>query len=181
MKVSLINLPIELSNPESCKPEEDIMKRFSMIFGMVLASLFVFSLTVSGFAEEKATKEECVVRCKIASELIQKIGLDAALAKINDPNGPFIWKDTYVFVFEDENCKILAHKSPVAIGYVAKDLKDVNGKLYFHEFLQVAKTKGEGWVSYMYPKTRGATPEPKTSYILKVPGEKVIVGAGIWE
>ena len=157
------------------------MKRLSVIFEVILASLFVFAIAGSGFAEEKATKEECVVRCKIASDLIQKIGLEAALAKINDPNGPFRWKDTYVFVFEDENCKILAHKNPVAMGFVAKDLKDVNGKLYFHEFLQVAKTKGEGWVSYMYPKTPGAEPEPKISYILNVPGEKVIVGAGIWK
>ena len=157
------------------------MKRLSVVFGVVLASLFVFSLAGSGFAEEKATKGECVARCKIASQLIQKIGLEAALEKINDPKGPFIWKDTYVLVFEDENCRILAHKRPRIIGFEAKDLKDVNGKLYFHEFLQVANTKGEGWVSYMYPKSRGATPEPKISYILKVPGEKVIVGAGIWE
>ena len=157
------------------------MKRLSVIFGVILASLFVFSVAGSGLAEEKATREECVVRCKIASKLIQKIGLEAALKKINDPNGPFIWKDTYVFVFEDETCKILAHKRPRIIGFVARDLKDVNGKLYFHEFLQLAHTKGEGWVSYMYPKTRGAEPEPKTSYILNVPGEKVIVGAGIWQ
>ena len=67
------------------------------------------------------------------------------------------------------------------IGFVAKDLKDVNGKLHFREFLQVAHTKGEGWVNYMYPKARGAAPEANISYILKVPGEKVIFGAGIWE
>jgi hypothetical protein len=105
------------------------MKKFLGIFGVVLLSLLVFCLVVPSFAQDKATKAECVARCKIAAELIQKIGLQAALENINDPNGPFIWKDTYVFVFGDETCKILAHKRPRIIGFVARDLKDVNGKL----------------------------------------------------
>ena len=157
------------------------MKRFSVILGVALAILLVFSFVGLGTAEKKATKEECVAKVKQAAKLIKDIGLEAALKKMNDPNGPFMWKDTYVFAFEDETCKILAHKSPKIVGFTAKDLKDVNGKLYFQEFLDVAKTKGEGWVSYMYPKTRGGIPEPKISYILKVPGEKVILGAGIYE
>lgn len=157
------------------------MKRFSVILGVALVVLLVFSFVGSGTAEEKATREECVAKVKQAAKLIKDIGLEAALKKMNDPNGPFMWKDTYVFAFEDETYKILAHKSPKIVGFMAKDLKDVNGKLYFQEFLDVAKTKGEGWVSYMYPKTRGGIPEPKISYILKVPGEKVILGAGIYE
>ena len=157
------------------------MKRFSAILGVSLVILLVFSFVGLGAAEEKATKEECVAKSKQAAKLIKDIGLEAALKKMNDPNGPFMWKDTYVFAFDNETCEILAHKSPKIVGFMAKDLKDVNGKLYFREFLQVANTKGEGWVSYMYPKTRGGIPEPKISYILKVPGEKVIVGAGIYE
>lgn len=157
------------------------MKRFSVILGVALVILLVFSMGGLGAAEEKATKEECVAKVKQAAKLIKDIGLEAALKKMNDPNGPFMWKDTYVFAFEDETCKILAHKSPKIVGFMAKDLRDVNGKLYFQEFLDVANTKGEGWVSYMYPKTRGGIPEPKISYILKVSGEKVIVGAGIYE
>jgi hypothetical protein len=157
------------------------MKRFSVILGVALVIFLVFSMGGLGATEEKATKEECVAKVKQAAKLIKDIGLEAALKKMNDPNGPFVWKDTYVFAFDSETCKMLAHKSPKIVGYMAKDLRDVNGKLYFQEFLHVANTKGEGWVSYVYPKTRGAIPEPKISYIFKVPGEKVILGAGIYE
>lgn len=157
------------------------MKRFSVILGVALVIFLVFSMGGLGAAEEKATKEECVAKVKQAAKLIKDIGLEAALKKMNDPNGPFVWKDTYVFAFDSETCKMLAHKSPKIVGYMAKDLRDVNGKLYFQEFLHVANTKGEGWVSYVYPKTRGAIPEPKISYVFKVPGEKVILGAGIYE
>jgi hypothetical protein len=157
------------------------MKRFSVILGVALVIFLVFSMGGLEAAEEKATKEECVAKVKQAAKLIKDIGLEAALKKMNDPNGPFVWKDTYVFAFDSETCKMLAHKSPKIVGYMAKDLRDVNGKLYFQEFLHVANTKGEGWVSYVYPKTRGAIPEPKITYIFKVPGEKVILGAGIYE
>ena len=156
------------------------MKRLSVVFGVILASLFVFAIAASGFAEEKATKAECVARCKIAAELIQKIGQEEAVEKINDKDGPFVWKDTYVFVF-DGSGKILAHPFPKAIGKVLIDRKDSNGKLYFREFIKVANTSGEGWVSYTHPKVKGGPPVDKISYILKVPGKNAIVGAGIWE
>ena len=157
------------------------MKRFSVILGVALVILLVFSLRDSSAADERATREECVAKSQEAAKLIKEIGLEAALKKMNDPNGPFIWKDSYVFAIDAETCKILAHKSPKIVGFMAKDLKDVNGKLYMQEILQVANTKGEGWVSYMYHKSEGGIPEPKISYVLKVPGEKVIVGAGIYE
>lgn len=157
------------------------MKRLSVILGVAFAILLVFSSGDSGVAQEKATREECVAKCKEAAKLIKEVGLETALKKMNDPNGPFMWKDSYVFAFDSETCKILAHGSPKIVGFMAKDLRDVNGKLYFQEFLHVANTKGEGWVSYMYDKIHGGIPEPKITYVLKVPGEKVIVGAGIYE
>ena len=108
-------------------------------------------------------------------------GLEKALEKMNDPNGPFMWKDSYVFCCEDETGKILAHKAQNIIGFEAKDLRDVNGKPYFREFFHVANTKGEGFVTYMYPRIPGGAPEPKITYILKVPDTNIIVGAGFFE
>lgn len=156
------------------------MKRISTILGVALVILLVSTLGGLWAAEELATKEECVAKTKQAAKLIEEIGLEAALQKMNDPNGPFMWKDTYVFCL-DETGKMLAHKAPKVIGYQARDLKDINGKPYMQEILDVANTKGEGWVSYVYPKTPGGIPEPKTSYVLKVPSANVIVGAGFYE
>jgi signal transduction histidine kinase len=161
--------------------KEVIMKRLSMLLSvMALALLVVSALGDLRAAEELATREECLEKTKQAAKLIEEIGLEAALQKMNDPNGPFMWKDSYVFCL-DETGKVLVHKDPKIIGFQAKNLKDVNGKLYMQEIIDVANTKGEGLVSYMYHKTPGAIPEPKTSYILKVPSANVIVGAGFYE
>lgn len=157
------------------------MKKLSVILSVSLMILFIFSVVGSGVAEERATKEECVAKTKQAAKLIKDVGLEKALEKINDMKGPFVWNDSYVYCFEDETGKILAHKNKNIIGFEAKDLRDVNGKPYFREFFHVANTKGEGFVTYMYARIPGGAPEPKTSYVLKVPGTNIIVGAGFFE
>jgi cytochrome c len=54
-------------------------------------------------------------------------------------------------------------------------------KLLFKEFVEVAKSKGEGWVDYMWPKPGEKAPSKKLSYIYRVPGKDVFVGAGVYE
>ncbi len=47
-----------------------------------------------------------------------------------------------------------------------KNRSDMKGKKYFEEFLNNAKTKGEGWVSYMHKtKKVDEPPKPKIMYI----------------
>jgi len=157
------------------------MKKLSVILSVALMILFIFSVAGPGAAEERATREECVAKTKHAAKLIEEVGLKTALEKMNDMKGPFMWKDSYVYCFEDETGKILAHRNQNLIGFGAKDLRDVNGKPYFREMFHVAGTKGEGFVTYMYPRIPGGSPESKISYILKVPGTNVILGAGFFE
>ncbi len=157
------------------------MKKMLSVLVVCLLSIFYFSLMVSSATGERATREECVEKTKAAAEMIKEVGLEAALEKMNDIKGEFVWKDSYVYCFEDVTGKILAHKSPSIIGFEAKDLRDVNGKPYFREIFHVVNAKGEGFVTHMYPRIPGGPLEPKTSYVLKVPGTNVIVGSGYFE
>jgi methyl-accepting chemotaxis protein len=62
------------------------------------------------------------------------------------------------------------------------DLKDSNGKLFFIAINEVAKTKGAGWVDYMWPKPEEKTSSLKVSYVklVKADGEDMVVVCGIW-
>ncbi len=156
------------------------MKR-AIVFLSCFLLLFVLCLKVAAAEEEKATKEECVAKCKEAANLIKEIGLDAAMAKIQDPKGPFVWKDSYVFA-QDLDGKFLAH--PMAPGLVGKNTsgaKDVSGKMFGMEMLEIAKTSGEGWVDFMWPKPGDKTPVPKSAFIYRVPGQNLLVGAGVYK
>ncbi len=155
------------------------MKRTAI--GLVcFAFLFVFGLGVAG-AQEKATKEECVAKVKEAVALIKQVGFDAAKEKINDPKGPFVWKDSYCFV-QDMDQNMIAHGvNPKLIGKSMKAIKDANGKMFNYEMAQLAASPGDGWVDYVWPKPGEQDPSPKSSYILRVPGENMFVGAGFYQ
>lgn len=154
------------------------MKRFVQTAFVLLSMLCFAGLAI---AQEKATKEECMAKCKEASKLVKKIGLEAAAEKISDKNGAFVWKDTYVFCIDLDTAKTIAHINPKLLDKPLIGLKDVNGKMFFLEFITVAKEKGDGWVDYMWPKPGEKTPSLKSTYVYRVPGENVLVAAGIYQ
>jgi len=150
----------------------------------VAAAALVVELGLAGnvFAES-ATKDECVAKCKEVAQLVTDKGIDAAIAEINKKDGPFVWKDSYVFLMDLEG-KMLAH--PIKPDLIGKNLletpdKGPDKKLFFKEFVALAKSKGEGWVDYMWPKPGEEAPSKKLSYIYRVPGKDVFVGAGVYE
>jgi len=145
-----------------------------LIFGLILAA---------GALADNATKDECVAKTKEAAQMVLDKGLDEAVKAINDKNGTFVWKDTYVFMM-DLDGKMLAHPmNATLIGKSLLENKDKGdpGKLLFKEFVELAKGKGEGWVDYMWSNPGDAKPRKKISYIYRVPGKDLLVGAGIWE
>ena len=153
---------------------------------ILIASLLVCSMIAFcgiTFANDKATKDECVSMCKKAAKLVEEKGADAAFAVFNDKNGPFVWKDSYVFAMNADNGIILAHAiKPALIGKDLMALKDVNGTMIFVELTKGAKSaSGEAWVNYMWPKPGEKTPSKKATYVYKVPGQNIAVCAGIYE
>ena len=148
----------------------------------VLMSLFLAGAVLA----ESATKDECIAKTKEAAEMVNAKGLDASIAEINKKDGKFVWKDSYVFLVDFDG-KVLAHPmSPTLIGKNVLDMKDksadpANAKLLFKEFTEVAKTKGAGWVDYMWANPGDPAPRKKVSHIYRVPGKDIYAGAGIWE
>ena len=159
------------------------MRNLATITLMVVMVLILASSALA----EGATKDECVTKCKEAAQLITEKGLDAALPELNNKDGKFVWKDSYVFIM-DFTGKHLTH--PLRPELVGKNVVEskVDGKFLVKEMIEVAKTKGEGWVEYMYPKPAELKkPEmerilsKKVTYIYRVPGQDIFVGAGVWE
>lgn len=148
--------------------------------------IFVLFVVLTCFAAlawaESATKDEVVAKCEDAAKMIQEKGIDAASQAIGDKSGPFVWKDTYVFLM-DLDGKMLAH--PIKPQLTEKDnllqVADTDGKPLFVEFVEVAGGKGQGWVDYMWPKPGQEQPAAKSSYIYRVQGTPYFVGAGIYK
>ncbi|MCP4704147.1 MAG: hypothetical protein GY865_06015 [candidate division Zixibacteria bacterium] len=62
----------------------------SLSCGVLLTVFIVMAFTGITVAGEKATKEECIAKCKEAAKMVKEVGLEATLKKLNDKNGSFV-------------------------------------------------------------------------------------------
>ena len=130
---------------------------------------------------EAATPAEAdaVAIVKEAEALVRSEGQEAALAAINDPKGPFVKGSLYVMAYDIKDAKLLAHPiNPKLIGKDLLNVPDTDGKFFRKEILEVAKTKGEGWVNYSYQNPETKAVEQKTTYVRRV--DDLILAAGIY-
>jgi hypothetical protein len=147
----------------------------------IVCILIVCLFSVCAWADESATKDECVVKCHEAAAMITSKGLDAAINEISDPKGTFVWKDSYVFLMNLDG-KMLAH--PFQPELTKQDhvllITDPTDKALFVHFVNLARKVGHGWVEYMWPKPGKTTPSKKLTYIYRVPDLDLFVGAGVY-
>jgi signal transduction histidine kinase len=103
--------------------------------------------------------------------------------EINNKEGKFVWKDTSVFVIDLQGTIVARAFQQQATGKNWMKWQDKSDppKQSVQMMVDVAKEKGEGWVAYMYPRPGEDTPSKKISYVSRVPGYNLLVGAGIYE
>ena len=161
--------------------------RKAAVIGLVVMAGVILAASVMA---QSAIKDECVALCKEAAKFVNEKGFYPAVAEINNKDGKFVTKNTYVFMMDLEG-HLLAH--PFNQQYIGRDIlgsKDTNGKYFNQESITIAKTKGEGWSEYMYPKPEElAKPTPfkekisskKLVYVYRIPGKDLVLIAGFFE
>jgi cytochrome c len=133
------------------------------------------------FAQDRGTDKEATDLVDKALAYYKANGKDKAFAAFNDKAGQFIKKDLYIFVI-DWNGTIVAHGvTPQLINKPTADLKDSEGKFFMREMVQVAKTKGTGWVDYKWTSPATKKIEQKSSFVKRIPGEDLLIGCGIYK
>jgi cytochrome c len=141
-----------------------------LAFGAVFAAF----MSQTALAEERGTFAEAKAMAVKAAAYLRENGADKSLAAFGDKAGPFIDRDLYVFVVDD-NWVVRAHPiSPALVGKNLADLKDVDGKPLVKEMVAVQDT-GEIEYKWLDPKTKLVA--PKVAYVIKVDEFRVIVGA----
>ncbi len=130
----------------------------------------------------KPTPQMVMEKVEKAAALLQKEG-KAAFPKFKGKDSEFIFAGTYIWIHDMAG---LMRMHPIMYKMEGKsciDFKDANGKLFFTAMNDVAKSKGAGWVDYMWPKPGEKTASLKVSYVklVKVGGEDLVVGCGIYD
>ena len=145
-----------------------------------LAAAVLSGAPRAGATNTHGTREQAMAMVEKAAALISSEGKDKAFAVIDDPAGPFVNGDLYVFVTGMDNGTTLAHGvNKALIGKNLLHLKDADGKLFVQAMIDMAQSKGEGWVDYKWPDPVTHKIEAKSSFVKKV-GD-VFVGCGVYQ
>jgi cytochrome c len=151
--------------------EEENMKK---IFGVILISLLWVSFALAG-----GTANEAKVLVEKAAAYVKAEGKEKAFAEFSNPSGKFVDRDLYIFIV-DFNGLTLAHGGNAKlVGKNMLELKDADGEFFIKKFIEVAKTKGNGWVDYKWVNPVSKKIEPKSTYIQKV--DEYFLGCGIYK
>jgi signal transduction histidine kinase len=146
---------------------------FSILGTLVLALAPTFARAEGPTAKDA---EELVQK---ASTYLKANGQEKLLQAVNTKDGEFHKGELYVFVY-DQTATILAHPvNAKLVGRNTLEQPDVAGKFYRKDIIEIAKTKGKGWVDYKYKNPVSGKVEDKTSFVMAA--DAVILVAGVYK
>ena len=162
------------------------MKRLLLAAVMVLVTLVGMAMVNPVIAQQSAPTSEKAKQIEIlvneAAGLIERTGKAAAFEEFRKKDTHWFNGDTYLFVYDFKSNVLFNAAFPEREGTNTTGQKDANGKLFHHDFIQMAESKGSGWVDYMFPKPGQTQPSHKWAYVrgLNLGGVPSLVASGFY-
>lgn len=153
------------------------MKRFFLT--SFIGACLAMALGLPALAAEPPGADDAKAMVKKAAEFVKANGKEKAFVAFNDPKGQFVQGSLYLFV-TDLNGKVLAHgQTKKMIGVDLQEIKDVDGKQFIKEELNIVKTKGSGWVDLKMNNPASGKIEQKSTYVERV--DELMIGCGYYK
>jgi cytochrome c len=137
---------------------------FSKMYAGLAALLLALAPLTAMSADAAPTKDEVVAQVKKAIEFMKANGREKTLAEMNNKDGQFAKGEDCVDV-HDINGVCVAHPvSPGIVGLNRLEQADPNGKQFIKEIVAAARTKPNGWITYMRKNPVSGKIEKKLAY-----------------
>jgi cytochrome c len=138
-------------------------------------SLAAGLLTTSALAQN-ATRDDATAMVKKGVAYIKANGVEKSYAEITAKSPQFVKSDLYLVVYGMDG-KCLAHgANEKQVGKDLIDLKDVDGKAFVRERVELGKSKPAGfWQDYKFTNPTSKKIEPKQMYCERL-GETLVCG-----
>ena len=150
------------------------MKLSSIASAISVALLVAVAPTVQ--AQTKATAAEATAMVKKGVAFIKANGKEKGNAEISNKTGQFIDRDLYLVVYALDGTVRAHGANDKMIGKNLIDLKDVDGKEFVKERVELAKTKGTFWQDYKFTDPTTKKIAPKSMYCEKLDDAAVCGG-----
>ena len=126
-------------------------------------------------AESHASKDEAVAMVKKGVSFIKANGKDKGYAEISNKGGKFTDRDLYLVVYGLDGTVHAHGANEKMVGKNLIDLKDVDGKPFVKERVELAQSKGTFWQDYKFTNPVSKKVEPKVMYCEKL-GDTAVCG-----
>lgn len=147
---------------------------------LLLNATSIFAQQKANYTPEDKSPEEIMRYVKQAVAFVQENG-ENAYSELTDPNGPWVEGDWYIYVNSFKGL-IVAHLNQKLVGKNFYGVRDVKGNPFFAQLQEIAHSeRGYGWTEFWWPKPNSTTPAQKIGFVMRVPGQEIWVGTGIYD
>jgi hypothetical protein len=146
----------------------------------IVATVFAMAGLGSALAADGgATTEEATAMVKKGVAFIKTGGKDKGYAAISAKGGQFTDRDLYLVVYGLDGTVRAHGANEKMIGKNLLELKDVDGKAFVKERVELAVSKGSFWQDYKFTNPENKKIEPKSMYCEKL--DDTVVCGGIYK
>ncbi len=143
------------------------------------AALLLAASPAFAAAAEHASAAEATAMVKKGVAFIKANGRDKGHAEISNKEGQFKDRDLYLVVYGLDGVVRAHGANEKMIGKNLIDLKDVDGKAFVKERVELAQAKGTFWQDYKFTNPVSKKIEPKSMYCERL--EDAVVCGGIYK
>ena len=157
------------------------MKTLRMQFAVAVVSCAAV-LAVAGAAlakGDKATKEEAVTMVKKGIAYIKANGKEKGYSEITSQQSQFRDRDLYLVVYGLDGVVRAHGQNPKMVNKNLIGLKDIDGKEFVKERVELGKAQGSFWQDYKFTNPVTKKIQPKQMYCERL--DDVVVCGGIYK
>lgn len=153
------------------------MKKYTL--ATAAAALFALTALPAFSAEGGASEADATAMVKKGVAFIKSNGKEKGYAEITSKTGQFKDRDLYLVVYGLDGTVHAHGANEKMVGKNLIELKDVDGKAFVKERVELAKAKGSFWQDYKFTNPENKKIEPKAMYCERL--EESVVCGGIYK
>ena len=154
------------------------MKTTNLTAAIVLSAL-LGAVPALAVADKPVTATEAEAMVKKGVAFLKTTGRDKTLAEINNKQGQFKDRELYLTVYSLDGMNLAHGANEKFVGKNMIDLRDIDGKEYMRERMELAKSKGVFWQDFKMVNPVNKKIEPKAMYCERA--SELVVCGGIYK
>ena len=152
--------------------------KYELVMAITLA-MGSAMVTGAAWAATNATAKEAEAMVKKGVSFIKANGKDKGYAEITNKQGQFIDRDLYLVAYRLDGTAVAHGANEKMVGRNLIELKDIDGKEFVRERVELGKAKANFWQDYKFTNPVSKKVEPKTMYCERL--DDAVVCGGVYK